>query len=284
MLQENIIIMLECGARQNDVKITTSTDDTFADLEAHTHPFDRIVFPDDAERFIHIPTSLERNGIERSTGVRYSLGDIGINVSTGPVVDFRLKAHLRPMPEAGCVPLLYPGHFVGQGAQWPSADMKKANAIHRNPETEKWLFSIGFYCVTRRFSSKEEKRRITASVVLPDAFAGASALGFENHLNVFHEDRHGLPELLARGLTVFLNTTAVDENFRRFNGHTQVNATDLRLMKYPSREALIALGERAKGLPDDQRAIDRLFQELFEHDSCEAPRNSQVFSIKSICR
>jgi hypothetical protein len=44
---------------------------------------------------------------------------------------------------------------------------------------------------------------------------------------------------------VFLNTTAVDENFRSFNGHTQVNATDLKLMKYPSREALIELGEWA---------------------------------------
>jgi adenine-specific DNA-methyltransferase len=36
-------------------------------------------------------------------------------------------------------------------------------------------------------------------------------LGFENHLNLFHENKHGLPELLARGLAVFLNTTAVDE-------------------------------------------------------------------------
>lgn len=53
------------------------------------------------------------------------------------------------------------------------------------------------------------------------------------------------PEPLARGLTVFLNTTAVDEHFRRFNGHTQINATDLKLMKYPSRDALIQLGEWA---------------------------------------
>jgi hypothetical protein len=70
-------------------------------------------------------------------------------------------------------------------------------------------------------------------------------LGFENHLNLFHENKRGLPEALARGLTVFLNTTAVDENFRRFNGHTQVNATDLKLMKYPSRETLLELGEWA---------------------------------------
>jgi len=64
-------------------------------------------------------------------------------------------------------------------------------------------------------------------------------------LNVFHNAKRGLPEPLARGLAVFLNTTAVDAYFRRFNGHTQVNATDLRLMKYPSRAALIALGHWA---------------------------------------
>jgi len=65
-------------------------------------------------------------------------------------------------------------------------------------------------------------------------------------MNLFHCNKRGLPELLARGLVVFLNTTAVDESFRRFNGHTQVNATDLKLMKYPSLSALTELGKWAK--------------------------------------
>jgi len=84
-----------------------------------------------------------------------------------------------------------------------------------------------------------------ASVVDPKAFPGATAFGFENHLNVFHERRNGLPAALAHGLAVFLNTTAVDDHFRRFSGHTQVNAADLRAMKYPSREALLKLGKWA---------------------------------------
>ena len=70
-------------------------------------------------------------------------------------------------------------------------------------------------------------------------------LGFENHLNVFHCDRHGLSEQLAWGLAVFLNSTMADRAFRRFNGHTQVNATDLRGMKYPDLDALKALGRWA---------------------------------------
>ena len=245
VLQENVIITLERGARQSDVTVTTSTDASFADMETNRYSFDRIVFPGDSERFIHVPTSPEFNAIERSRAIRFTLDDIGIKVSTGPVVDFRLKEHLRDMPDADTVPLLYPGHFNGQTTDWPNQELKKPNAICRNAQTEKWLYPNGFYCVVRRFSSKEEKRRIVASVVTPDSFPGTDALGFENHLNVFHEGKHGLTEALAHGLAAFLNTNAVDENFRRFNGHTQVNATDLRLIKYPNKESLIALGKKA---------------------------------------
>ncbi|MCB0044479.1 MAG: Eco57I restriction-modification methylase domain-containing protein [Caldilineaceae bacterium] len=242
VLQENIIIRLERDGCQGPVAVSTSVDDTFADLITYEHPYDRIVFPDDPERFIHVPTSLDKNALEESDAIRYTLNDLGLTVSTGPVVDFRLKAHLRDTAEPGTVPLLYPVHFSGDGTTWPMDGIKKPNAIQRNDDTEKWLYPNGYYCVVRRFSSKEEKRRIVASVVEPDVFDGAPVLGFENHLNLFHANKQGLPEQLAHGLTAFLNMTAVDEYFRRFNGHTQVNATDLRLMKYPSRQALFELG------------------------------------------
>lgn len=263
VLQENLIIMLERGGRQGDVTVSTSTDDTFFDLVTHRHPFDHIVRPDDPERFIHVPTSTEINSIGQSRAVRHSLADIHVMVSTGPVVDFRLKNHLRATPAPDTVPLLYPCHFNDQRVRWPKADAGKPNAIGYNEETRKWLYPTGHYCVVRRFSSKEERRRIVAGVVHPEDFGDAEMLGFENHLNVFHTGKQGLPESLARGLAVFLNGTAVDENFRRFNGHTQVNATDLRVMKYPSRETLIALGEWAMhhtGLT--QAMIDKKLEEL----------------------
>ena len=237
---------LECGGVQGTVTVSNSTDDSFSDFTTHEQPFDRIVLSDDTERFIHVPTSLGRNAIELSHGVRATLHDLGIGISTGPVVDFRLLEHIQEQPTKNTVPLLYPGHFSGQTTQWPKDGIKRGNAINLNNDTKKWLYPNGFYTVVRRFSSKEEPRRIVASVVSPNTFPGASMLGFENHLNVFHEDKHGLLEALAYGLAVFLNTTAVDDNFRRFNGHTQVNATDLRLMKYPDLRTLIALGKWAQ--------------------------------------
>lgn len=245
VLQENIILMLERGGQQEDVVVTTSTDGSFSDLQTQRHTFERIVLPDDAERFIHVPTALGPSTIERASGICHALSDIGLKVSTGPVVDFRLKEHLRAMPEPGAVPLLYPIHFAAKGMTWPVVDGKKPNAICRNEQTEKWLYPNGCYCVVRRFSSKEEKRRIIASVLTPDLLNGAAMLGLENHLNVYHQNKCGLPEALAYGLAVFLNTSAVDENFRRSSGHTQVNATDLKNMKYPSRAVLMELGEWA---------------------------------------
>ncbi len=265
VLQENVIIRLERAGRQGNVTISNSTDGTFADLSTHEHPFDRIVFPDDPEQFIHVPTSLERNTIELSPGIRFSLHDIGLTVSTGPVVDFRLQEHIQQKPTTGTVPLLYPGHFIGYATQWPGEGMKRGNAIRLNADTKKWLYPNGFYTVARRFSAKEERRRIVASVVTPAAFPDAPMLGFENHLNVFHEDKRGLPENLAHGLAAFLNTTAVDDHFRRFNGHTQVNATDLRLMKYPSRPALIALGKWARAKSElTQAMLDDQLKNLAE--------------------
>lgn len=263
VLQENLIIMLERDGKQEDVTISTSHDDRFFNCTSYVLPFQRIVLRDDRENFIHVPISLKRNIIELSLAIRFTLDDIGIKVSTGPVVDFRVREHIRDMPEAGCVPLLYPNHFNGQAVKWPKGNMKKPNAIFRNTDTEKLLYPRGFYTVVRRFSSKEQKRRIMASVVDPDALQESTSIGFENHLNVFHQNKKGLPETLARGLSVFLNMTAVDDHFRCFNGHTQVNATDLRLMKYPSRDKLSTLGQWAQTQAEiTQKMIDEQFQVL----------------------
>lgn len=262
VLQENIIILLERDAPQGDVTISTSTDDRFFDTKTYIYPFNRIVFPDNTERFIHVPTSPEHTEIGLSPLVSFSLAEIGLQVSTGPIVDFRLKKHLRQMPESGSVPLLYPNHFSGWSIDWPKIGIKKSNAIMRNDETEKSFYPNGYYVVVRRFSSKEEKRRIMASFVYPDAF-NSSILGFENHLNVFHCGKQGIDENLARGLAVFLNCTAVDEQFRRFSGHTQVNATDLRLMKYPSRDILTQLGIWARNQNElNQETIDERIESI----------------------
>jgi len=261
VLQENIIIKLVRGVKQGAVTVSTSTDGNFIDLSQKQHAFARIVYPDDSNEFIHIPTGDDEHLLEGGS-FSHSLSDLGLTVSTGPVVDFRLREDLRSDPEHGAVPLLYPGHFGADGLQWPKLGFKKPNAIRDTMATRKWLYPNGFYAVVRRFSSKEERKRIVANVIDP-ARLPALMIGIENHINVFHAKRQPIPEAVARGLAVYLNATAVDNYFRRFNGHTQVNATDLRAMRYPSRDVIIELGQWAKGSPGlSQVEIDERISRL----------------------
>lgn len=263
VLQENVIIKLVRNAPQGAVTISTSTDDSFADYESRTHSFDQIVRRNDGELFINIPTTEVQNHLETLPGVCCSLKDLGLSVSTDPVVDFRVKDHLRQQAEPGTVPLLYPAHCEMNGCVWPKPDGKKPNALFIDEHTRKALFPLGYYCVVKRFSSKEERRRVSASVIVPESFGNAEALAFENHLNVFHKSKSGLPRELAFGLSVYLNTSFVDNFFRRFNGHTQVNATDLRQLRYPSREMLVRIGQCSIQQQDlTQAGMDDLIQEM----------------------
>jgi adenine-specific DNA-methyltransferase len=256
VLQENIIIHLVKGETQNEVKISSSSGENFDDIREFIVPFNRIVTSDEPENFIHIPTNESNLFQSIFNHFSYSLSDLQIEVSTGPVVDFRVKEWLRKKPDDTTAPLIYPGHFGDKYINWPKSDFKKSNAVVITAETQRQLYPAGYYTVVRRFSSKEEKRRIVARVLAPQNI-NKDVVGFENHLNVFHQSKKGLSEEIALGLAVYLNSTLIDEYFRQFNGHTQVNATDLRLLKYPSKTILFELGQWAKTLQIfDQKTID----------------------------
>ena len=241
VLQENVIIKLVKGKKQGDVVVSTSHDQQMTDYSERRLPFTEIVKPADLESFIHVPTE-ERDATIGASLFQNSLKEIGVEVSTGPVVDFRLKEHWLADPAPGSIPLLYPHHFSTGEMQYPKRH-KKPNALHNSEEVQKWLMPNDCYVLVKRFSSKEERRRVVAYVVNPEDIK-CDQVGFENHWNVFHRQRRGIEPVLAAGLACFLNSTVLDKHFRVFSGHTQVNATDLKNMKYPSTKVLNALGRK----------------------------------------
>jgi adenine-specific DNA-methyltransferase len=259
VLQENIIFHAVKGRNQpNELTISSSSGEHGDDITETVFHFADIVHPRDPEKFIHIPsTASHATAKETMDGLRSSLASLGITVSTGRVVDFRLKNALRKEPESGTVPLLYPCHFNGGTVHWPKLEARKPNAILDNDETRPWLVPSGVYLLTKRFTSKEERRRLVACLFDPDQVK-TKWVGFENHLNYFHTCGHGLERTLAVGLYAFLNSTVVDQYFRRFSGHTQVNATDLRTLTYPDRDTLQAMGRDMKSLDVSQDEIDQL--------------------------
>jgi adenine-specific DNA-methyltransferase len=217
--------------------------------------------------FIHLGVdNTDTSPAERIKCFTSSLNKLGLSVSTGRVVDFRAREHLRKSPEQETVPLIYPCHFLNGFINWPVESGKKPNAIASSSETSDLLVEAGFYVLTKRFSSKEQQRRVMAAIYDPTRI-DAPLVGFENHLNYFHKQGKGLTADLAKGLAVYLNSTIVDQYFRLFSGHTQVNATDLRKIPYPTHEQLLRLGRYVKETMPEQETIDSIMEK--ECLSCE---------------
>jgi adenine-specific DNA-methyltransferase len=142
---------------------------------------------------------------------------------------------------------------------WPAKTGKKANAILSSDETRDLMVESGYYVLIKRFSSKEERRRVVAAIYDPNRIK-AEAIGFENHLNYIHARGRGLSPNIARGMAMYLNSSLFDRYFRIFSGHTQVNATDLRKMKYPTSGQLMQLGKYVKDIMPDHETIDAVLQ------------------------
>jgi adenine-specific DNA-methyltransferase len=254
VLQENVIFHIVKSETQNQVEIISSTCADDPEPTVRITNFDEVVNPNNPDRFIHIVTNDEQAGIAtRVGGMPCSLEDLGIQASTGKVVDFRTKSNLRHDPAEDTVPLIYPMHFNNCLIEYPVESKKKPNAIALNDETMKQMVPNGTYVLTKRLTSKEETRRIVAGLYTAD-LADVEVVGFENKTNYFHADGQPLEMDFAKGLWVYLNSNLVDQYFRQFNGHTQVNATDLRTLRYPTRKQLITIGHE----------VHQFNQELFD--------------------
>ena len=137
VLQENIIFHAVKGSHQpREMTVSSSSGEQGDEITESVFPFAEIVHPHDAERFIHIPSTTSHAAAkETMDGLSTSLASLGLSVSTGRVVDFRLKDALRKEPERGTVPLLYPCHFNGGTVHWPKLEARKPNAILDNEQT-----------------------------------------------------------------------------------------------------------------------------------------------------
>ncbi len=225
--------------------------------------YTEVVQPTDTELFIRVPEN--QKVAEQSSKVEalsHRLTSLGLQVSTGRVVDFRVPELLHHMPSTGDHALLYPKHLQAGTIVFP-LQAAKANALSAAKASQAVLVPEGFYVLIKRFSAKEEARRVVAALYEPQK-ARFGAVGFENHLNYIHCKGHGLERKTALGLVVYLNSTAFDTAFRIFSGHTQVNATDLRNMMFPSIEVLHRLAARVSLPLPNQDVLDSIVtQEVF---------------------
>ena len=236
VLQETMLLAISKCGQKTSVRVSESRDKS-GELTINSYLFSALV--DEAgDKTVRV------RPVESSMlGKLKMLKEEGLCASTGKVVDFRSRDVLSFEFKDGMRQLIYPCNFSDDGFKHPIKE-GKAQWIDCSAEKQrKQLIGPGSFVVVKRFSSKEERRRVKA---YPLRLSEAGAL--ENHLNYIHAGtpRKTIPmtELEASGLSLWLGSTAIEEWFRSRSGSTQVNASDLNAMPVPSRPVLSLLGER----------------------------------------
>ncbi|GER80508.1 MAG: N-6 DNA methylase [Anaerolineales bacterium] len=266
VLQENIVFSFEKSSHQEHrywaglVNISVSANGTtLNDAISRQVSFKHFLRDQDGLLFFRLPTGIldEQilDAIDRWDG---SLEKYGLQVSTGRVVPFRAKPLLQEIPKArnGTVPLLWMQNVKPYQVEFPLERFDKPQAILANDPS--LLVPCSNYVLLRRFSAKEDRRRLISAPFISEHF-DYEQIGFENHLNVISKKKGALSEYEAIGLAAILNSAIMDRYVRVVNGNTQVNAAEIRALPLPPLEIITELGKKIEGVSNSTpEQIDRI--------------------------
>ena len=245
ILQESVISVstrLEDAARA--VRVSTSHGrDCLDPGNGQTLPANLVLDQSCGDVVVRIPeTTQDAEILECVDAWPGRFEEAGLRISTGPVVMFRATTFLVPEANTkGTVPLLSAHNVKPFRTVWPVDKKKWPLAFQDCAASQKHLVPTRNYVLMKRFSAKEEPRRLTAACLLASKQMHAR-LALENHINyVYHADRELTNEEVF-GIAALFNSTLLDRYFRTISGNTQVNATEIRTMKFPNLDLVRRIG------------------------------------------
>lgn len=264
VLQENIVVLYRRSrSAEPTVRISCSTGERdLGERFVHDVKRARVLSATDSSAVLYLPASVrDLRVMDTFASWRDSLATYGLDVSTGPVVPFRAEEFLRTERSKTTAPMLWLQHVLPGRVEWPlAAGFRKPEHIER-AAPEKLLVKNRTYVLIRRFSAKEDARRLVAAPYLRDSIR-APMIGLENHVNFIHRKRGELAESEAQALSALLNSEVFDAYFRISNGNTQVSATELRALPLPPARVLEAMATSlARGTTEDE-AVDEVLGEV----------------------
>ena len=261
VLQESLVTASHrLGRPSRTVGVTSSFGPSLRSIKRRAMPISAVFDDSCGQAVVRIPTSEEDLAIAKAVeSWPYRFSDLGLRVSTGPVVMFRATEFLMAEPDGqDSVPLLSVFNVKPFQTEWPVTHRKHPTAFKVCAESRRLLLPSRNYVLLRRFSAKEESRRLTASCFLANDHS-QSFVALENHLNYIYHAERELTVDEVFGLAAIFNSSLLDRYFRTISGNTQVNATDIRNMKFPDLLVAASIGGRVRRRASlDSDSIERL--------------------------
>jgi adenine-specific DNA-methyltransferase len=243
VLQETIILKAKKTAEiPKKVLLTSShSNSDFNSITKIELPYDSIVAGKDL--YVFLPTSREDvRAIQSMNRYTNTLPDIGFRMKTGIIVDFRNRDLLRGEPGEHVLPLFYSQHIkdgrvfhLPSGKDFDWVVDSKPGLIQKNKN----------YVFCKRFTAKEERRRLQCGIYLESDFSEYDSIGTQNKIN-FVDHTNGEPLSLSEvyGLYALFNSSLFDRYYRILNGSTQVNSTEVNNIPVPPVDVICDIGER----------------------------------------
>lgn len=249
VLQETMIIKVKkTSEKPVYVKISSSETSDFTDIKYYDVDYNTIVAPN---QFVFLVTSQkEAEILSRVNSQRNTLKSDNLQMRTGLIVDFRTREVLRDKDEDGSYPLFYSHHIKNGRVLWPAG----CEAEHIVTDKSGYLQENTDYLFVKRFTSKEEKRRLQCGIYLKTDHSQYKYISTQNKINYIKCDT---PEM-AYGLFALLNSTLYDTYYRILNGSTQVNSTEINLMPVPSKEAIREMGRELISMELTEQNCDKI--------------------------
>lgn len=245
VLQENIICKFVKSANYETVEVRASDCDlSVTSATIQNYPIELIVDPSNNQKMIRIPESFtEANLLKQAEQLESTFTDSGYFISTGPVVEHRTRNFIVSADStSNTVPLYRPHNVTPYAALW-TGENKKDVCFELQEQHKKHTLNNKNYVLLKRFSSKDEKRRLVSGVYLAKYFENLEFIGCGNKVNYIGLKSGELTKKEAYGLSAIFNGSFFDRYFRCISGNTQVNATEIRVMRFPTRDQVKAIGE-----------------------------------------
>ena len=263
VLQESIICCYKKCYQSDYITICTSQDaQDLQNKKCNEYPATLIVDLSNEQQIVRIPETREDAEILSAVEAwPSSFTEIGYFISTGPVVEHRTREYITtPNDISESVPLLRMHNVQDFKVLW-SGLHKKDGRFRIVDSYEKHVSLNRPYLLLKRFSAKEEKSRLKAAIYNPNEI-DSEFIAIENHLNYIGAKDSSIELNELHGLAILLNSTFMDRYFRCISGSTQVNATEIRLMKMPNRALIRKMGEHVVTMKEfTQEDIDNVFNE-----------------------
>ncbi|MCM1326390.1 MAG: Eco57I restriction-modification methylase domain-containing protein [Lachnoclostridium sp.] len=241
VLQETIIIKVKkTNQTPEKVTITSSqSNNDFNNLTSLTVPYSLVVSGNDYYVYL-VTDEREVSVLERIHRFDKTLPDIGLKMKTGLTVDFRNQEILRDDAEEGAIPLFYSQHIKQGEVQFPIQKEHEYVVTDQNglmQDNRNYLF-------VKRFTAKEERRRLQCGVYLSKKYPQYKKISTQNKINFIDGLLTEMSECLVYGLYVIFNSTLYDEYYRILNGSTQVNSTEINAMPVPDLDSIQEMGRK----------------------------------------